>query len=68
MYSTREDTAKTFRVGCYLCPLTTTEVGLDADVPRAYVRWPVKVRCKACGQEHLLNYDDVPQQPVFGRE
>ena len=68
VYSTKEDAAKSFRVGCYLCPQTKAEVDLETDVPRAYVRWPVKVQCKSCGQEHSLEYDDVHQCSVFGRE
>ena len=58
-----------FATGCFICPLTKTEVELEADVPRAWVNWPVRVKCKACGQEHLLEYQDVrSSSPVFGYE
>ena len=58
-----------FAAGSYVCPQTLAEVELEADVPRAWVEWPIRVQCKACGMQHLLEYDDVHQKdPLFGRE
>jgi len=59
-----------FVAGCYTCPQTKTEVQLEADVPRPWVEWPMRVQCKSCGKEHVLEYDDVRQcgGPTFGRE
>lgn len=68
MYPTKEEPRR-FPTGCYICPVKKTEVELDADVPRAWVQWPVQVVCKACGQPHLLEYEQVHQcSPIFGRE
>ena len=58
-----------FPTGCYICPKLKKEAQLEAEVPRAWVHWPIRVQCSACGEEHLLEYDDVIQkEPVFGRE
>ncbi len=58
-----------FKAGFYLCSVTMTEVLLEADVPRPWIQWPMRVRCKACGAEHVLEYEEVRQEePVFGRE
>ncbi len=65
----KEDEERHFEAGCYTCPVTHEEMHLETDVPRAWVHWPVRVVCKACGQEHLLQYEDVDQCcPVFGYE
>lgn len=58
-----------YPVGCYTCPVTKAETNLEAETPRAWVHWPMHVHCKACGGEHLLQYDDVRTcEPIFGRE
>lgn len=58
-----------FLAGCYLCPETGREERLELEMPRAWIEWPVKVECKACGRAHLLHYEDVRRlQPVFGYE
>ncbi len=58
-----------FTTGCYTCPKSKKEAELEAEVPRAWVHWPIRVQCRACGEEHLLEYDDVHQCcPVFGYE
>ena len=58
-----------FRTGCYMCPITRSDVLLEMSVPRPWVNWPVRVLCKACGQEHVIEYSDVRQlEPVFGHE
>lgn len=58
-----------FPAGSYVCPVTQREVFLEQKVPRPWVRWPVRVLCKACGQEHVIEYGDVRQmEPVFGHE
>ena len=68
MYPTEKEEERRFATGCYVCPVTKKEMELDADVPRAWVHWPVKIQCAACGQEHVLEYYDVHQCPVFGHE
>ena len=58
-----------FPTGCYVCPATGSEVLLEQNVPRPWVQWPVRVLCKTCGQEHVIEYNDVRQvEPVFGHE
>ena len=58
-----------FTTGRYICPQKKVEVDLEAEVPRAWVEWPIRVPCQACGKEHLLQYEDVRQlEPIFGRE
>lgn len=58
-----------YGAGFYVCPVTKSSLLLESDVPRPWVEWPVRVQCKACGSEHLIDYDDVRQQePVFGHE
>ncbi len=66
-YPAAED--RQFAVGFYECPVTGCEVSLEQPVPRPWVKWPVHVLCKACGQEHIVEYDDVRQlEPAFGHE
>lgn len=58
-----------YGVGSFTCPVTQKDVELEADVPRAWVPWPMRVMCRSCGKEHVLQYDDVRQkEPVFGHE
>ncbi|MBI3669534.1 MAG: hypothetical protein HY237_07135 [Acidobacteria bacterium] len=58
-----------YKAGFYLCPVTMKEVLLEADVPRPWIHWPMRVACKACGSEHVLGYEQVRQEePVFGHE
>ncbi len=58
-----------YGTGAYICPVTRAQVQVEADAPRPWVQWPMRVRCKSCGKEHLLQYEDVRQQePVFGHE
>jgi hypothetical protein len=58
-----------FEAGWYICPVRHLEVPLEAAVPRVWVHWPVRVGCVACGEEHVLQYDDVRQkEPAFGHE
>jgi hypothetical protein len=58
-----------YLAGSYLCPDTGREMRLEMDVPRAWVEWPVEVECAACGQVHLLHYEDVREpRPAFGYE
>jgi hypothetical protein len=64
-----KDEPRHFRAGSYTCPRTKEEVDLELEVPRAWAEWPLQVRCKACGNVHRLEYDDVRQkEPIFGRE
>ena len=65
-----KEQAQHFLTGCYICPETKQEVTLESDVPRAWVKWPVRVAsCQACGHEHVLEYDDVRHcDPIFGHE
>lgn len=66
---TKKEDPRHFAAGFYICPVTQAEVPLEAEVPRAWVDWPVRVKCRECGQEHLLNYDDVHHtSPIFGYE
>jgi hypothetical protein len=61
--------ARHFVAGCYLCPQTRQEIPLESSVPRPWVYWPVQVHCVACGQDHLIEYDDVIHvNPAFGHE
>jgi RNase P subunit RPR2 len=58
-----------YPAGCYVCPVKNLTVELEADVPRPWIEWPMTVRCKACGEEHRLEYDDVlAHEPAFGHE
>ncbi len=58
-----------FGAGWFTCPVTKKELLLEADVPRPWLHWPVRVDCKSCGSVHLLEYKDVRSaEPVFGRE
>jgi hypothetical protein len=58
-----------FAAGTYTCPVTHVEVELEADVPRPWVHWPIRIACSSCGETHLLNYEDVLQhEPAFGHE
>jgi hypothetical protein len=58
-----------YLVGHYVCPREHKEVGLIASTPRQWVRWPMTITCSLCGEEHVLQYDDVRQDyPAFGHE
>ena len=58
-----------YETGVYSCPVTREEVHVESNVPRPWVAWPIRIICKACGTEHVLEYDDVRQgEPVFGHE
>lgn len=64
-----KEPARHYPAGSYTCPVLKVAVELEADVPRPWVEWPVRVHCKECGGDHLLQYDDVQQhEPVFGHE
>lgn len=58
-----------YAVGIYTCPTKNIDVELEADVPRPWVHWPMRVICQACGEEHEVRYEDVLEpQPAFGHE
>jgi hypothetical protein len=64
-----KEEARHYAAGYYVCPANNQTVELEADVPRPWIEWPVTVRCKACGEEHRLEYDDVlAHEPAFGYE
>ena len=59
----------TVEVGTYLCPDKGAEVSLEVHGHMATLHWPVVVKpCPACGQEHVLQYEDVRHPPALGYE
>lgn len=58
-----------FEIGTYVCPKKKAQVVLELPTPMASLEWPVTVeRCPACGQEHVLQYEDVSHVPALGYE
>ncbi len=64
-----EEKSRHYVAGSYTCPATQAEVELEVEVPRPWIEWPIRVKCQACGMEHLLQYEAVRQkEPAFGHE
>lgn len=60
---------KQFEIGTYLCPQTKLRLPLMAPRAVAFMDWPVVVeKCAGCGQEHVLQSEDVLHRPAFGYE
>ena len=58
-----------FEIGTYDCPSTKSPVILELSTPFASLEWPVTVECCAdCGQEHVVQYQDVRHTPALGYE
>jgi hypothetical protein len=58
-----------FEIGTYDCPSTNSEVMLELSTPLASIEWPVTVECcPDCGQEHVVQYQDVHHAPALGYE
>ena len=58
-----------FEIGTYECPSTKSQVILELSTPLASLEWPVTVeRCPDCGQEHVVQYQDVRHAPALGYE
>jgi hypothetical protein len=58
-----------FEIGAYDCPSTTSSVTLELSAPMSSLEWPVTVECcSACGQKHVVQYEDVRHAPAFGYE
>jgi hypothetical protein len=58
-----------FDVGTYACPKTAKQVVLTEPASLTDLQWPVVVeKCDACGQRHVLRYEDVRHPPVIGYE
>lgn len=64
------DTAPTaFKVGTFVCPKTKAPVPLMATSSLPFLEWPIVVeKCEACGEQHVLQSDDVYHPPAFGYE
>jgi hypothetical protein len=58
-----------FEIGRYLCPVTQTLAPLKATQPWTALEWPLPVPCcAACGQAHLISFEDLRHPPLFGYE
>lgn len=58
-----------FEIGRYICPKTKAPVPLKSSCPLAFMEWPVTIsNCPECGQEHVLQCEDLQHPPVFGYE
>lgn len=58
-----------FEIGSYDCPRTKEQVVLELSTPLASLGWPLTVEhCPDCGQEHVLQYQDVRHAPALGYE
>ncbi len=58
-----------FKIGTYICPKTKAEVPLFSCCPLPYLHWPMVVqKCRECGEQHVLQCQDVQHPPTFGYE
>lgn len=65
----KEETLVAFEIGTYICPISKKRVALEAHHPISEIAWPMVIeKCRACGQNHLLEYRDLRHPPVFGYE
>lgn len=66
---TQTSTGSKFEIGKYECPIRATQATLELPAHMASIEWPVVVeRCSACGQRHVLQYNDVRHPPALGCE
>ena len=58
-----------FEIGTYICPNTKLPIPLKAPRELPFVDWPMVIKqCGRCGQEHVVESEDVHHPPVFGYE
>lgn len=65
----KETEALELVLGTFICPNTKLPVELKVSRAEPIPEWPMVVkRCGRCGQEHVVQIEDLRNPPVFGYE